>query len=563
MIRNYRLANFKAVKEGMELLEFRDLTIFAGANSSGKSTIIQSILLLMQTIANRENVALQLNGELVTLGQVEDVWHSGTLVDQQNATPILIEMLLRDIYDSTKYCYIRVELLPTSATQVALLKGYFAIGIGTNYERFSDQLSVVWRDDGYVVDAISDDLETQIRRELYTYGMTEISPLQDAKVSVEYFYPRWIEIEALTLNRDIDWPAMLTDPLTIPLDQTDIHLAIPANYWIALLRSAANLQITGLETTTFFGFGKKQRAVTTFREYREWFGKLSSTQSLTLHELLVKQLPNIVKSVREPYNPEFLRMVKANLDTIFTRSIRYLSANRHPPTMLFSPDANSLWSEVGVTGSNVGSALREHAARRIRFWHPFEHQINEGFLSEALILWLQFFELVDRVEAEDRGKLGTMLKIYASGMEKELDLTSVGFGTSQVLPIIAQGLLTPSNAVFIVEQPEVHLHPRVQSQLADFFLALARVGVQCIIETHSEHIINRLRLRIVEDEGTEVLKRVQIYFAERIGTESQFRKVESNEYGAISQWPEGFFDQGENENLRIARLASKKRRSKG
>jgi len=229
--------------------------------------------------------------------------------------------------------------------------------------------------------------------------------------------------------------------------------------------------------------------------------------------------------------------------------------------MLFSPNANSSWSEVGITGANVGYALREHGTRVIRYWHPFEHQIIEGSLTVALILWLQFFELVDRVEAEDRGKLGTMLKIYAVGMDKELDLTSVGFGTSQVLPIIVQGLLTPPNAILIVEQPEVHLHPRVQSQLADFFLGLARVGVQCIIETHSEHIINRLRLRIVEDEGVEVLNRVQIYFAERIGSESQFRRVESNQYGAISKWPEGFFDQGENENLHIARLASKKRRA--
>src|SRR5690606_20710680 len=127
--------------------------------------------------------------------------------------------------------------------------------------------------------------------------------------------------------------------------------------------------------------------------------------------------------------------------------------------------------------------------------------------------------------------LGTLLKIYTAGLDKELDLTSVGFGTSQILPIIVQGLLTPPDGIFIIEQPEVHLHPRVQSQLADFFLALSFVGIQCILETHSEHIINRIRLRIVEDTENKVLENVRIYFAEKEGAESHFISVEPNEYG--------------------------------
>src|SRR5262245_26529857 len=99
MIRRWQIKNFKSIKAGMGSLEFAPITLFAGANSSGKSSLIQSILLMMQTLAMRESVTLLLNGELVSLGVVEDVWNNGIL--EMKGKPIHLEYKI-EIDDQTR-----------------------------------------------------------------------------------------------------------------------------------------------------------------------------------------------------------------------------------------------------------------------------------------------------------------------------------------------------------------------------------------------------------------------------------------------------------------------------
>lgn len=552
MILNWGLENFKSIKDNMGLSSLRPLTLIAGANSSGKSTFIQSILLMMQTMANRDNVALQINGELVRLGQTDDIWHYG----QFRNLPLKIEMLLKDIDDDDLSLYIKVDFEPINFTEVQVITAEYAVGIGQNPKKYEYRLHIEINNGGYYITYISDSLREDILRELYLRGFDDIAPFDNTFVEIEDFYPRFFRIEAQAQSRELNWESVLANPRSFPLNDTQLNEDIPNEHWVIILKIADELRFSGLRPALL----NKDKPMK-LKQYREWFGKLSTEKSERLSNRLTKEL--IVSESKEFFlSIEFFEKIKRLLDEVFTQRIRYLSANRIPPTMLFGLDVASSWSEVGISGENVALALREHGNRMIRFWNPFVSQIQENTMINALVIWLQFFELVDRVDTEDRGKLGTLLKIYTSGIDKEFDLTSVGFGTSQILPILVQGLLTPPNSIFIVEQPEVHLHPRVQSQLADFFLSLARAGVQCIIETHSEHIVNRLRLRIVEDIGTETLDLIRIYFVEKIDSETYFRDVQANEYGAIAKWPEGFFDQVENEHLKIGRMASKKRMQK-
>ena len=151
-------------------------------------------------------------------------------------------------------------------------------------------------------------------------------------------------------------------------------------------------------------------------------------------------------------------------------------------------------------------------------------------------------------------------KIEDSYSRLQYDLTQVGVGVSQVLPILAMGLISnpddfresdPKIALrggyemtLVFEQPELHLHPKVQSLLGDFFLSLALCGRQCIIETHSEYLINRLRYRLAgASPESDIDQMIKIHFFEKESGESKVREVEVNEYGAIVNWPEGFFDQ--------------------
>ena len=112
----------------------------------------------------------------------------------------------------------------------------------------------------------------------------------------------------------------------------------------------------------------------------------------------------------------------------------------------------------------------------------------------------------------------------------------------------------------IFEQPELHLHPKAQAELADFFLGMTAVGKQCLVETHSEQMINRLRRRVVEARRNQILPRLRLFFAERQGAVTRFRRVEPDQYGTIVDWPEGFFDQSDVEASKILREQIRKSR---
>jgi predicted ATPase len=90
------------------------------------------------------------------------------------------------------------------------------------------------------------------------------------------------------------------------------------------------------------------------------------------------------------------------------------------------------------------------------------------------------------------------LNLEGVGRSPVENVADVGYGISQVLPVIVQGLLTRPGGVYMVQQPELHLHPDAQAGLADFFLYLSLYGIRVIVETHSEYLLIRLRRRLAE-----------------------------------------------------------------
>jgi predicted ATPase len=124
-------------------------------------------------------------------------------------------------------------------------------------------------------------------------------------------------------------------------------------------------------------------------------------------------------------------------------------------------------------------------------------------------------------------------------------------------------LVAKHGSTLIFEQPELHLHPKIQARLADFFLSIVLSGKQCIIETHSEYLTNRLRYRAaIEDNDCLVTDKLKIYFVENHNGASVFKEIVVNEFGAITDWPDGFFDQTQIEAEAILRASLSKRRNK-
>jgi predicted ATPase len=125
-------------------------------------------------------------------------------------------------------------------------------------------------------------------------------------------------------------------------------------------------------------------------------------------------------------------------------------------------------------------------------------------------------------------------------------ITDVGFGISQVLPVLTQSYYAPPNSTILLEQPELHLHPSVQKGLADFFItaAFARENgvprnTQFLIESHSEHFLRRLQRRIAEERLHP--RDVALYFCETTAEGSAIRELDVDLFGDIRDWPRDFF----------------------
>jgi predicted ATPase len=132
------------------------------------------------------------------------------------------------------------------------------------------------------------------------------------------------------------------------------------------------------------------------------------------------------------------------------------------------------------------------------------------------------------------------LKVSVLGGKTHVSITDVGFGVSQVLPVLVQVFYAPRRSSIILEQPEIHLHPAAQSELGDVLLGAVKDNdVQLLVETHSEHLLRRLQRRIAEAEVAH--EDVALYFVETHEGRSILHELVVDEYGNITNWPDGFF----------------------
>jgi predicted ATPase len=153
----------------------------------------------------------------------------------------------------------------------------------------------------------------------------------------------------------------------------------------------------------------------------------------------------------------------------------------------------------------------------------------------------------------------TAFNLQIESENSKTNFADVGFGFSQLLPLIVQGLTAPAHSLLIAEQPEIHLNPRLQAKLASLFLEVTKRKAAVLIETHSEHLILAIRRLIAE--GSLESDDVAIYFVEGDEHGSHVRSVPLQENGHIdpSLWPKGFFEDSLRESLALASAQAARR----
>lgn len=143
-------------------------------------------------------------------------------------------------------------------------------------------------------------------------------------------------------------------------------------------------------------------------------------------------------------------------------------------------------------------------------------------------------------------------------------ITDVGFGVSQVLPVIALCYYVPEGSTIILEQPEIHLHPSVQAGLADVFIdAIKKRNIQIIVESHSEHLLKRLQRRIAEEYESLRPDDVALYFTENRAGTSHLEELQLDLFGNITNWPKDFFGDPFGEMAAMTEATLKRQGAKG
>lgn len=238
---------------------------------------------------------------------------------------------------------------------------------------------------------------------------------------------------------------------------------------------------------------------------------------------------------------------------IFSDNFHYLRAERWGPRVAF-PISNTrvrVHRNLGRDGEFTPCFLAEFSEEEVRnpaLHHPSARSKQLIHQTEA---WLGEISPGARLYTNAHKDLDLVSLQFAfaggSGETNHYRATNVGFGISYILPIIVAALSSQSDSMLLIENPEAHLHPQGQRQMGELLAKAALGGVQILVETHSDHFLNGLRLSVHRGENDP--DDIAIHFFEREQTAHAIRaKVTSpkmDRAGRIDQWPPGFFDESE------------------
>ncbi len=258
-----------------------------------------------------------------------------------------------------------------------------------------------------------------------------------------------------------------------------------------------------------------------------------------------RKLPSPVKcygfpdEVRANYqNAGFLADFELAFERFFG-AVYYLGPLRETPQRQY------VWSggqpvDVGQRGERWVDALLASKERgQLISPGPRKHRIT---LEERVARHLRDLGLISSFAVRPVGEGSNLYQVWVrqSPLSSEVKITDVGFGVSQVLPVLVLCYYVPKGALILLEQPELHLHPSVQAGLADVLIDAVRTHeVQILVESHSEHLLKRLQRRIAEEQIAP--SEVALYFCDLQEGRSRLHPLQIDMFGSIQNWPPDFF----------------------
>lgn len=486
MLKTITLKNYKSFKE-ITSIDIAPLTIFCGANSGGKSSILKSLLMLKQSNENESaSQSMLFTGDYVDNGSFDDiVYHKNKEeINKDSFFDISTEFLIRDTSD--KYgknpikrqdivSFKELKRVFYNTPNIKKVK-YFKINVSIEVHRpKSSTESFVFYTESNI-----------IKNYNITLKLLDIDkhPIDDTR---RYIYVEKIKNEENDKNAwYLTWNGI---PSTSSKDEYNSNIAFG---------SKCTCYFSGLQVKNIYVDNMK------------------------------KQLRNTL--------PNMLSIFK--IAAFQTSGINFIAPLREHPIRRYYINGNI--NSVGISGEKTPILLaKEQNSIKTDAIPPVE--------KDNKIIWrTQKSKFIDLVKKwMNYLSLGEVSLSGANGLvEMNINghnIADVGFGVSQSLPIIVQGLYMIQDESLILEQPEIHLHPEMQLHMADFLIALAKNEKNIIVETHSDHVINRIIHRVMENYD-ELNPLINIYIVEKDQNDvSHVRKKEINRYHGTEEDTNKFF----------------------
>ncbi len=242
-----------------------------------------------------------------------------------------------------------------------------------------------------------------------------------------------------------------------------------------------------------------------------------------------------------PTDPELYKL------SLFKDNFHYLQAERFGPRPFFEVSDFQVrqHGQLGTRGEYTAHFLSIYRDKDIpnrKLNHSEAKSLN---LRDQVEAWMGEISPGTRIEIKSNSDMDLVSFQYSYGLSNPYRATNAGFGITYTLPIIVAVLASPSGTLILIENPEAHLHPRGQAKIGELLALAASCGVQVVIETHSDHVLNGIRLAV--HGGKLDPTDVQLHFFQRKDKEGQVvtevvsPRIDHN--GRIDRWPENFFDE--------------------
>jgi len=528
MVNKISIKNYKAFKDAS--IELKPITIFLGANSVGKSSIMKLLLLIAQNTnsTNTTKTPLKINGDTIQLGSFENIIHKKNLSSKLNISFHIdklnmikyrtkIKNNILDIYESLKKTYL---LYYEGVDDFDSITRDLRKEIINEKKKKNNTLEQIFLD----MSSYQRKINLRLKKDDENSMIFRIASLflQDYN---EFSKKHGIHFDILSYKNLFNY--------LIKLDEENFK-SFEIKYTFSF--SKENIKIIKFEIYSdsdinIFSYEHKGAVHKITSHYlndkttsnlRTKFGKAISFNQFQVQRVNKQSENNIFVNTLIDIVDDFVDKIKHNFNY---SNINYVDPLRAYPRRYYFLDEKDIFTSLNkIDGEKMATMLKENTALR--------KKVNK---------WIGKFNL--KVNIEQLQDTIHNIKISQNGLS--LDITDVGFGISQVLPIITQGFFSTKNSTTLIEQPEIHLHPKMQAELSDLFIDIIQEekesNKRIIIETHSEYLLKRLRRRIAE--GAISNKDIAIY-SFSLDSETNngtISKLDIDNKGAF-EWPKDFYD---------------------